>query len=122
MGTALYVGYDATEPFDLDKTTAHLVFLFAQECGFRPLPWMSRAFRAWLDEGFDPALIEEAIQRTSYAPRPSYAYLRAIMDSARRMKTFDLHEFLTEDTRRHAAEGLRNPPNVDYKYSDWLAK
>ncbi|MDO5325828.1 MAG: hypothetical protein Q4G00_03790 [Clostridia bacterium] len=116
MNTALYVAHDSELDFNLADVADHLAFLFAQECGFRPLPWMQRKMTGFLSKGFDPALIEEAIRRTSCAPRPSWAYLNAIMNNAAAAKTYDLDEFLTASLARRSKEPSISVPVQDYKY------
>lgn len=115
MSAQLHVAYDNQSPIDLNSTSEHLALLFSQECGFRPLPWMQRNMTDYLRRGFDPALIEEAIRRTSQAPRPSWAYLAAIMNNAAAAQTYDLQEFLSASMARIPA---RQGPRQSYTYLD----
>lgn len=71
-----------------------LCALFCHECGFNPLPWMGREFARLLAEGFTAELLEELIARTARAPRPSWAYLSAILDNCRFRGAYDLPSFL----------------------------
>ena len=119
MESSLYLVHDSDLDFDLDKASTHLARLFSQECGFRPLPWMARKMSFWLSKGFDSGLIEEAVRRTSMAPRPSWAYLEAILRNAEKAKTFDLDEFFKAESdyiaNRNKAD---NMPKVSYTYLD----
>lgn len=67
---------------------------FAYECGFRRLPWMQKAFLQLLDKGFSFQLLQHFITLTSWAPRPSWAYLQAIANSAISNDAYDLDAFL----------------------------
>lgn len=71
-----------------------LTALFCHECGFNPLPWMPRQFARLITEGFTVDLLEELISRTARAPRPSWAYLAAILDNCRFRGVHDLPGFL----------------------------
>lgn len=66
--------------------------LFCRECCFNPLPYMRREFARYLVAGYAPDMLEEVIRRTSRAPRPSFAYLDAIMRNA--YGRFTLIDFL----------------------------
>lgn len=76
-----------------------LVDDFCLNCGCRRLPWMPAAVREWLEDGFEEGVIREAIRRTSRAPRPSWAYLEAIMGYARASGCFDIVSFYTRKHR-----------------------
>lgn len=119
MASSLYLVHDAELNFDIDAASTHLARLFSQECGFRPLPWMARKMSSWLSRGFDPALIEEAVRRTSMAPRPSWAYLEAILRNAEKAKTFDLDEFFKAESAYIANRSKSdNSPMISYTYLD----
>ena len=119
MASSLYLVHDSELGFDINASSSHLARLFSQECGFRPLPWMARKMTSWLLKGFDPALIEEAIRRTSMAPRPSWAYLEAILRNAEKSKTFDLDEFFKAETEYIASRNKTdNKPMESYKHLD----
>ncbi len=82
MNTAQYVDQDHSA--DIDSTwqtqcAEYLTRYFCRECGFRPLPWMPRKFKELLQKGYDQKGIEELIELTAMAPRPSWAYLAAIV-------------------------------------------
>lgn len=88
---------EASDPTDAAK----LAHLFAYECGFSPLPWMYRQFAQLLEEGFSFELLEEIISRTSRAPRPSWAYLAAIIAGCRIRHAYDLPSFLVMPRVQH---------------------
>ena len=71
-----------------------LAVSFARECGFRPLPWMQRKFKELLDEGFEYIMLLEVISQTSHAPRPSWAYLEAILRRCRADGIYTTVDFL----------------------------
>lgn len=79
MNTALYLAHDAGRVSDLTKQARRLVNYFCSECGFRPLPWMERKFAELLQTGHEVEQLEDIIQITSMAPRPSWAYLAAVV-------------------------------------------
>lgn len=67
---------------------------FARECGFRPLPWMQRSFSRLLQEGFQYDMLLQVIEQTSHAPRPSWAYLQAIIRRCREESIFTELDFV----------------------------
>lgn len=81
---------------------ADLANTFAFYCGCRKLPWMEGRFLAWLGQGFEEGTIREAITRTSWAPRPSWRYLEAIMFNAAREGCFTLFDFRERDHMAHS--------------------
>lgn len=84
-----------------------LLLQFCYNCGMKRLPWMRQEFAAWLAQGFEPELIEEAINRTARAPRPSFAYLEAILRNSERVGALDLATFLlTQRKQRQAPDEL----------------
>lgn len=98
------------------RTSQVLTVSFARECGFRPLPWMQRNFKAYLDEGFEYLLLVEAIAQTSHAPRPSWAYLDAILRRCRTDGIYSLAAFLCQphrdkDPKYSATHYLDNIPD-----------
>lgn len=85
---------------DISQSAEDLTNQFCYMCGFRRLPWMLEAFSTYLQEGYEPAMVLEVIRRTARAPRPSWAYLEAIMDRCTELKS--LPAFLTH---RHPQPG-----------------
>lgn len=79
MTSPLYVAYEAESPSQLTHDAKYLVSYFCNECGFRPLPWMQRKFLELLSRGYDVPTLKDVIESTSMAPRPSWAYLAAII-------------------------------------------
>ena len=73
----------------------YLAWYFCENCGMKRLQWMQREIEHWIDAGFEPDMIQEAIDRTSRAPRPSWAYLNAIMNNAAAAYAYTLSRFLT---------------------------
>lgn len=47
------------------------------------LPFQQRNIREWLEEGFEPCVIEMAMEQTAVAPRPAWRYLQSIMAYSR---------------------------------------
>lgn len=84
---------------NVDKAAQELVREYTTNCGMKRLPWMQNAFRQFLIDGFEPAVITEAIMRTARAPRPSWAYLEAIMRRASYHKAYTLGQFLVMPRR-----------------------
>lgn len=81
MTQPLYVAFDSVQDREakLLASSKYLTRYFCEECGFRPLPWMQRKFRIILDHGWDVPALEKVIESTAMAPRPSWAYLAAII-------------------------------------------
>ena len=79
MTRSLYVAYEAQGPSQLIYDAKDLVRYFCSECGFRPLPWMQRQFLDLLSRGYDVSTLKSIIDDTARAPRPSWAYLEAII-------------------------------------------
>ena len=75
------------------KQAINLAIEFSQQCRFRPLPYMAEEMARYLQDGFAPDMISEAIARTARAPRPSFAYLAAIMRNAKAEGKFDYQSF-----------------------------
>jgi hypothetical protein len=82
---------------------ARLVNHFAYYCGGTQLPWMFDQVERWLEEGFEPGVIREAIERTAQAPRPSWRYLAAIIWNARRCGCFSEADWLMGESRMRRA-------------------
>ena len=93
--------YKKDQETDLNDLAQSLVDDFAYFCGLRRLPWMPGEVRQWLLDGFDAAVIREAIKRTSRAPRPSWSYLAAIIGYAKASHCFDMCDFLL---KRHYSD------------------
>lgn len=81
----------STDQQALIDQAKRLTALFCRECGFKPLPYMAREFARYLVQGYEPDLLEEIINRTAMAPRPSFAYFRAVIT---RSGCHTLHDFL----------------------------
>lgn len=81
MTQPLYVAFDSVQYREakLLAGSKYLTRYFCEECGFRPLPWMQRKFKTLLENGWDVPMLESVIESTSMAPRPSWAYLAAII-------------------------------------------
>ena len=81
MTQPLYVAFDSVQDREakLLAGSKYLTRYFCEECGFRPLPWMQRKFKTLLENGWDVPMLESVIESTSMAPRPSWAYLAAII-------------------------------------------
>lgn len=77
--TLQIVRVDDQQSKDLEQTAAGLALEYCHECGFKPLPWMAKEFRGYLEKGVEPEMLGEIIYRTARAPRPSWAYLSAIV-------------------------------------------
>lgn len=82
---------------------ARLVNHFAYYCGGVQLPWMFDQVERWLQEGFEPGVIREAIERTAQAPRPSWRYLAAIIWNARRCGCFTVADWMLGESRMRRA-------------------
>ena len=76
------------------ETAAELTAYFTEQCGMKKLPWMAKEFEKLLKQGFEPDLLEEIIDRTARAARPSWAYLSTIIAKARYNDAYDLASFL----------------------------
>lgn len=74
-----------------------LTGIFCRECGFKPLPYMAREFARYLAMGYEVDMLEEVIRITSWAPRPTFAYLAAIMRN--HFDDHTLSEFHRHDRR-----------------------
>ena len=92
---------DQSAKVNLDRTAQLLTVSFARECGFRPLPWMQRQFKSLLEEGFEYLMLVEVISQTSHAPRPSWAYLAAILRRCRASGIFSLVDFVFMPQRQN---------------------
>lgn len=78
----------------LTESAASLANYYAEQCGMKKLPWMAKEFEKLLKQGFQPDLLEEIIDRTARAARPSWAYLDTIIAKARYNDAYDLSSFL----------------------------
>ena len=84
------------EPEELmhpEEMARHLASMFSEYCGCKLLPWMAKDFEQLIVDGFDMDMLEEVIIRTAHAPRPSWAYLSAIIRNARTAGAYDLPTF-----------------------------
>ena len=89
MAAHLQVVHSTDSPADQLITEARrLTGLYCRECGFQPLPYMAREFARLLSDGYESQMLEAVIHRTSWAPRPSFAYFRAIIRNAGDRRTF----------------------------------
>lgn len=100
--TALHIVAPENTRQSIDTQAAHLAAHFADECGFRLLPYMAEEMTRYLQDGFAPEMISEAIARTARAPRPSFAYLAAIMRNAKAAKQYDYQSFASSRRRSSA--------------------
>ena len=92
MAAALHLvtqSCQATEAEVILDKASELSLDFCRECGFEPLPYMRREFARYLCQGYAMDMLEEVIGRTARAPRPSFAYLSAIMRNASGYYTLD---------------------------------
>lgn len=78
-----------------------LVNRYCEFCDMRRLPWMHAAFLQLLEEGFALQLLEEVILKTAQAPRPSWAYLTAIIRNCRSNGVYVLADFNNQRPRRN---------------------
>ena len=92
MKSALYLVRNQS-PTDISTASEALARHFSHECGFRLLPWMSRSFAQLLTEGFAQDMLETVIDCTAIAPRPSWAYLSAIIRRARYHHAYTIEAF-----------------------------
>lgn len=98
--SALHVVHSSvSQVADIDHLSDVLTVCFARECGFRPLPWMKRGFRHLLEEGFEYQMLVQVIEQTSHAPRPSWAYLSAIISRARMNGNYTFSQFMAQPHR-----------------------
>lgn len=95
MTSPLYIAFNATKDAEekLLSDAKYLTRYFCEECGFRPLPWMERKFKALLDAGWDVPTLESVICCTAMAPRPSWAYLAAIVRNSGSCAGFSSRHF-----------------------------
>ena len=91
----------SADTIDLNHLSQVLTVAFARECGFRPLPWMQRGFYRLLDEGFEYDMLLNVIEQTSKAPRPSWAYLSAIVNRARSNGAYTYLEFFAQPRQKN---------------------
>lgn len=82
------------DTINLEALARKLSIAFSHECGFRQLPWMQRGFYQLLDEGFDFNMLLHVVFQTSMAPRPSWAYLQAIIRRARLNDAYTERDFV----------------------------
>ena len=64
---------------------------------------MQRDIKYWLEQGFEPCVIEMAIEQTAYAPRPAWRYLQSIMARSRADEAFTGEAFLRRPKRAKSA-------------------
>ena len=102
----------------LSQEAVKLSLMFCRECAFKPLPYMARSFARWLLDGHEPAMIAEAIRRTAQAPRPTYAYLAAVMRNAAAAHQYTLAAFSQPYTRTVSAQRYQQR---QYTEADLLA-
>ena len=76
-------------PVNRNPVVVNLVNQFCYQCGLRHLPWMYTSFSQHLKR-FSEELLLEAIARTARAPRPTYAYLVAILSNCEAAEAYDL--------------------------------
>lgn len=109
------ISTSAADTIDQTRQSSVLAVSFARECGFRPLPWMQRGFLRLLDEGFEYDMLLCVIDQTSHAPRPSWAYLEAIIRRARLNGRYTYLDFLSmprrdQDKKYREAHMMDNIP------------
>lgn len=97
--TALYLVRPDTVDSSISAQAMNLAKEFSYQCGFRLLPFMVHEMTRFLLNGFEPTMISEAIYRTSRAPRPSFAYLSAVMRNAAAAGQYDYASFTAERPR-----------------------
>lgn len=83
-----------------------LASYFSDQCGLRKLPWMPKEMSLLLDKGMSADLITEIIDRTARAPRPSWAYMSAIIGKCHYYGAYDLASFLLLPKRGAYEDGL----------------
>lgn len=109
---------------DHDTTATEAVKLsheFCYQCGFRALPYLAEEMTKYLLQGFDPAMIREAIARTARAPRPSFAYLSAIMRNAAAAGQYDYPSFAAAYHARHQSTSAQAYKQREYTEEELLA-
>ena len=82
-------------------TADELVDHYCESCGMKRLPWMKPEFSQLLAEGFTPQLLDEIISKTAHAPRPSWAYLLAIVGNCRTYGVYKLDDFHLQKPKKH---------------------
>lgn len=85
-----------TDGMSKKEQAEHLAKFYAEECGFRQLPWMKREFLEYLNLGFEMDMLREVIHRTARAPRPSWAYLSAIISRCDQNGIYTPVKFITQ--------------------------
>lgn len=84
----------------IHESAENLVCRYCEYCDMRRLPWMHQAFSQLLEEGFAAQLLEEIILKTAQAPRPSWAYLQAIIRNCRSSGVYVLADFSNQKPRK----------------------
>jgi hypothetical protein len=109
-------------PESINNLAVTLTMEYTAECGFRPLPWMVREFFKLLSEGFEPDMLSEVIARTARAPKPSWAYLAAVIRNARAAQAFGLTAFLaTQPAARSRSVSAQQYEQRNYTEEELLA-
>ena len=102
--TALHVVKPDSVSVSLSAQALRLADEFSFACGLRQLPYMAEEMTKYLLSGFAPEMIREAIARTARAPRPSFAYLAAIMRNAAAAGQYDFASFAAPRKKKVSAQ------------------
>lgn len=113
--SALYLVTPENNDQAITDQAVHLAEEFSFQCGFRMLPYMVKEMERYLLDGFQPDMITEAIARTARAPRPSFAYLAAIMRNAKAAGHYDYASY----SKSHR---LRCSPSQIYEQRHYTAE
>lgn len=114
MCPALHIVHDLDNASESKQAQAQkLAFLFAHECGFRVLPWMERKFSELLNEGFEYNLLMQFVAETAEAPRPSWAYYRAIVSRCRDNDVYTVAQNLRQCRKRDDPNYNTLPLDID---------
>lgn len=118
---SLYLVKPSSDPDDTAAKAVELSKDFCFQCGFRALPYLAEEMTKYLLQGFDPAMIREAIARTARAPRPSFAYLAAIMRNAAAAGQYDYPSFAAAYHAWHQSSSSQAYKQREYTEEDLLS-
>lgn len=106
MANALRIVDNETPMQNNKKAAAEMASYFAIQCGMRKLPWMAAEFEKLINKGFEVELLQEIVDRTARAPRPSWAYLNAIIGKCLYYAAYDMATFLLLPRKGAYEDGL----------------
>lgn len=99
------VNANACSPVE-SRIVNRLISCWEENTGFHCMPYQVRNICEWLEGGFEPEVIEMAIEQTVTAPQPAWRYLQSIMSYSRQDGAFSLDAFLRRPRRRSMRESL----------------